>query len=59
MKRKMTDPLGLEVKRRQHQSDDRLGNDYLEAIFIAMAMAAIFGGVMFLVRLSDQVPVVQ
>jgi len=54
MRRKITDPLGLEVKRRQHQSDDRLGNDYLEAIFIAMAMAAIFGGVMFIAHLSNQ-----
>ena len=58
MKRK-ADPLGLEVKRRQHQSDDRLGNDWVEALFITMAIAAIFGGLMFLARLSDQVPVVQ
>jgi len=58
MKRKR-DPLGLEVKRRQHQSDDRLGNDWIEVALITMAIAAIFGGVMFLVRLSDQVPGVQ
>ena len=58
MKRKK-DPLGLEVKRRQHQSDDRLGNDWIEVALITMAIAAIFGGVMFLVRLSDQVPGVQ
>jgi len=58
MKRKR-DPLGLEVKRRQHQSDDSVPNDWLEAVVITLAVAAIFGGVMFLVRLSDQVPVVQ
>jgi len=53
MKRKR-DPLGLEVKRRQHQSDDRLGNDWLEAILITMAIGTIFGGVLFLFHLSNQ-----
>jgi len=53
MKRK-TDPLGLEVSRRQHQSDDRLGNDWLEAILITMAIGVIFGGVLFLFQLSNQ-----
>ena len=54
MKRKITDPLGLEVKRRQHQSDDSVPNDWLEAILITMAIGAIFGGVLFLFHLSNQ-----
>jgi len=53
MKRKR-DPLGLEVKRRQHQSDDSVPNDWLEAIFITMAISAIFGGVLFIAHLSNQ-----
>ena len=53
MKRK-TDPLGLEVSRRQHQSDDSVPNDWLEAILITMAIGAIFGGVLFLFHLSNQ-----
>jgi len=54
MKRKR-DPLGLEVSRRQRQGDDSVPNDWLEALFITMAIGAIFGGVIFLFHLSNQV----
>ena len=53
MKRKR-DPLGLEVSRRQHQSDDSVPNDWLEGILMMMAISVIFGGVMFLFHLSNQ-----
>jgi len=53
------DPLGLNkelplVSKRPHESDDRLGNDWLESLAIFLALVGMTGAGIALYHLSQQ-----
>ena len=54
-KRQNPDPLGLSVSKRPHQSDDKCGNDILEATAIFLALVGMTGAGIALYHLSQQV----
>ena len=54
-KRQNPDPLGISVSRRPHDSDDKVPNDWLEAVVIFLALMAMTGAGIALYYLSEQV----
>ena len=53
-KRQNPDPLGISVSKR-HDSDDKVPNDWLEAVVIFLALMAMTGAGIALYYLSEQV----
>lgn len=53
--REAPDPLNLTVSRRPHESNDRVPNDWIEAVAIFLAIVGMTGAGITLYHLSQQV----
>ena len=54
-KRQNPDPLGVSVSKRPHESNDRVPNDWIEAVAIFLAIVGMTGAGITLYHLSQQV----